>query len=143
MTLSQPSRTALVVGGRGFLGSFMVAALRRHGWRVRTLARPQGRTLGADEVAGDLTALRTPDAWQAVLDGVDVVVNAAGILREEGEQTFETVHVTAPLALAHACAARGIRLVQVSALGHRDDGAFQRSTCARMAGFSLSADTTS
>jgi len=115
---------ALVVGGRGFLGGFIVAALRRRGWRVRVLARPQGRSLDADEVPGDLTRMQDEEAWTRALDGVSVVVNAAGILREEGRQSFEAVHERAPLALARACAARGIRFVQVSALGHPDDGGF-------------------
>lgn len=115
---------ALVVGGRGFLGGFIVAALRRRGWRVRVLARPRGRRMDADEVPGDLTQMLAEDDWAQALDGVSVVVNAAGILREEGRQTFEDVHERAPLALAQACAARGIRFVQVSALGHPDDGGF-------------------
>lgn len=120
------TRSALVVGGRGFLGGFMVAALRRRGWRVRVLARSQGRRLDADadEVSGDLTRMLAEDDWVSALEGVSVVVNAAGILREEGRQSFENVHECAPLALARACAARGIRFVQVSALGHPEDGGF-------------------
>lgn len=118
------TRCVLVVGGRGFLGGFMVAALRRRGWHVRVLARPQGRRMDADEVPGDLTRMLAEDDWAQALDGVSVVVNAAGILREEGRQTFVDVHERAPLALAHACAARGIRFVQVSALGHPEDGGF-------------------
>lgn len=117
-------RTVLVVGGRGFLGGFIVAALRRRGWRVRVLARAQGRALGEGEIAGDLLQMLRPDDWNAALDGVSVVVNAAGILREEGGQNFEDVHVRAPYALAQACATRGIRFVQVSALGHAEDGGF-------------------
>lgn len=115
---------ALVVGGRGFLGGFITAALRRQGWRVRVLARPQGRSLGADEIPGDLIRMQAPEDWAQALEDVTVVVNAAGILREEGRQTFVDVHERAPLALARACAARGVRFVQVSALGHPDDGGF-------------------
>lgn len=105
----------------------MVAALRRQGWRVRVLARSRGRVLGKDEVAGDLLRMLRPEDWNDALDGVSVVVNAAGILREEGGQNFEDVHVRAPCALAQACAARGLRFVQVSALGRDDDGAFLAS----------------
>lgn len=116
--------SVLVVGGRGFLGAFMVAALRRQGWNVKTLVRPQGRTLTEQEVAGDLTQMLSPTDWEPALQDVGVVVNAAGILREEGRQTFEGVHHQSPLALAQACAAKGIRFVQISALGYPDDGGF-------------------
>lgn len=120
-------QTVLVVGGRGFLGGFMVAALQQAGWHVRTLARPQGRTLTEHEVAGDLSRMLHESDWEDALEGVDVVVNAAGILREEGRQTFEDIHVRAPLALAQASAKKGVRFVQVSALGHPDDGGFIES----------------
>jgi uncharacterized protein YbjT (DUF2867 family) len=118
------NRKVLVVGGRGFLGGFIVASLRRHGWQVRVLARANERRLDADEVAGDITCMLSAADWAAALTDVSVVVNAAGILREEGRQRFEDVHVRAPMALAEACAERGIRFVQVSALGDPRDGGF-------------------
>ncbi len=62
--------------------------------------------------------------WAAALDGISVVVNAAGILREEGCQRFADVHMRAPLALAQACVVRDIRFVQLSALGDSADGDF-------------------
>ena len=120
-------QTILLVGGRGFIGGFIKAALRKRGFCVRVLARPQGRQLQDDEVAGDLLRMRQARDWTQALQGVSVVVNAAGILREEGLQNFEDVHVRAPLALAQACAARGIRFVQISALGHPADGGFIES----------------
>ena len=119
------ARTVLVVGGAGFIGGYLVAALRRHGWRVLRAVRPKGNRLADDERACDLQAMRRPEDWVPLLDGVEAVVNAAGILREEAGQTFEVVHVAAPLALAEACVARGIRrFVQVSALGLPEDGPF-------------------
>lgn len=102
----------------------MVSELKAQGWRVRTLARSEGRVLGVDEIPGDLAKMLQLGDWQEALTGVSVVVNAAGILRETQNQTFEIVHVKAPLALAGACAARGIRFVQVSALGDPRDGGF-------------------
>jgi uncharacterized protein YbjT (DUF2867 family) len=46
------------------------------------------------------------------------VINAVGILREHGNQTFERVHMRAPQALFAACVAAGVRrVVQISALG--------------------------
>ncbi len=113
-----------MVGANGFLGGYIVSALRRHGCRVLRGVRSP-RT--PEERACDLTALDAQGA-SAALTGVDVVVNAAGILREAGKQTFEAVHVNGPLALARACAANGAqKFVQVSALGVPDDGEFVAS----------------
>lgn len=47
-----------------------------------------------------------------------MVVNAVGILREHGSQTFENIHSRAPQALFSACADAGVKkVVQISALG--------------------------
>jgi len=117
-------RTVMVVGGGGFIGGYLVAALRRHGWRVVLAVRPRAR-LREDERACDLRKMLRAEDWMPLLGGVDAVVNAAGILREEKGQTFEAIHVAAPLALAQACVVSGVtRFVQVSALGRSDDGPF-------------------
>jgi len=68
-----------VIGGTGFLGRYVVSALRAAEWEVRPLSR---RT-GCDARRIDPEALR----------GCDAVVNLAGIKREAGEQTFQAVHV--------------------------------------------------
>lgn len=66
-----------------------------------------------------------PQQWRDALRGVDAVVNAAGILREAGKQTFEAIHVRGPLALAQACVDNGTtRFVQISSLGDPADGEF-------------------
>lgn len=123
--IAAPARTALVVGGGGFIGGYLVAALRRRGWNVIRAVRGKGRALAPDERDCDLLQMRCQQDWQALLAGVDAVVNAAGILRETGAQKFEAVHVTAPLALAQACVACGVkRFVQISALGIPADGEF-------------------
>ena len=45
-------------------------------------------------------------------------MNAVGILRERGGQTFDAVHTRTPVALFDACIAAGVRrIVQISALG--------------------------
>jgi uncharacterized protein YbjT (DUF2867 family) len=105
----EPSRTVLVVGAAGFLGGYIVAALRERGWRVLRGVRARGRALAADERDCDLQQLPTPESWLPLLAGVDAVVNVAGILREEGGQTFATVHLDAPLALARACVKQGVQ----------------------------------
>ena len=118
--------TVLVLGGNGFIAGYLIAALRRRGWRVlRGVRMPGGRALRDDERLCDFTMMTAPEQWRDALDGVDAVVNAAGILRETGRQTFDAIHVDGPLALARACIDAGVRrFVQISALGLPADGAF-------------------
>jgi uncharacterized protein YbjT (DUF2867 family) len=124
----EPNRTVLVVGAAGFLGGYLVAALRKRGWRVLRGVRARSGALAADERECDLQRLLTPESWLPLLAGVDAVVNAAGILREEGGQTFATVHLNAPLALARACVEQRVQcFVQISALGLQEDGEFVAS----------------
>lgn len=69
---------------------------------------------------GDLAA-DTADDWLPRLAGIDVVINAAGLFREQGGQTFEAVHVRGPAALFEACRRAGVpRVIQISALGADD-----------------------
>lgn len=119
------ARTVLVLGANGFLGGFIVAALHQAGLHVVRGVRLHGRAPAHDERDCDLARMQAPADWRAALHGVDAVVNAAGILRESGRQRFDAIHHDAPLAAARACVEAGIvRFVQVSALGHPDDGAF-------------------
>jgi len=119
------SKTALVVGANGFLAGYLIAALRRHGWRVLRGVRDTHRALDEDERRADLARMTSPSDWRDALRGVDAVVNAAGILREAGAQTFQAIHVDGPLALAQACVDAGVpRFVQLSALGEPADGEF-------------------
>jgi len=99
----------------------VVAALRRR--EVSILVGTRGhRGAGAAPGGYEERHLRfheslTEEDWRAVLENVDVVVNAVGILRERYRESFDAVHHRAAGALARACAKRNIRLVHVSALG--------------------------
>jgi uncharacterized protein YbjT (DUF2867 family) len=118
----------LVTGGLGFIGRAVVAGLLRAGHRVRIAGRP-GRAHasppGVDFVACDFGRDVAAADWRPRLEGIDAVVNCAGILRERGSDRFEAIHVSAPAALFGACAEAGVRrVVQVSALGDPADGEF-------------------
>jgi NADH dehydrogenase len=115
----------LVLGGFGFLGRHVVAALVARNHTVVVGSR-YGAPHPYDDPADDpherrearFERLTSPDAWAPLLGDVDAVVNCVGILREYGRATYERVHLVAPAALAMACAEAGIRrLVHVSALG--------------------------
>jgi uncharacterized protein YbjT (DUF2867 family) len=69
-------------------------------------------------VVVDYTKAVTPAAWAEAVAGMEVVVNAVGILRETPTQRFDVIHRAAPCALFGAAAqARVKHIVQISALG--------------------------
>jgi nucleoside-diphosphate-sugar epimerase len=82
---SYRDRRALVLGGLGFIGSHVTAALRRLGAQVtvvtRTLAahREAVASLAAADVRVVEADLRDADAMRAVVAGQDVVFNLAGL----------------------------------------------------------------
>src|SRR5205085_460849 len=102
----------LVLGGEGFLGRHVVAALAARDHVVVVGTRRPVRQAGADDLPlSRLTRfewLTEPDRWAPLLSGIDAVVNCVGILRESGAATYERVHLVAPAALAAAC--RGARI---------------------------------
>lgn len=123
----------LVLGGAGFIGRHVVAALHARGHEVvigtrrpRTAARrlaPALAGLPCTEI--HLDWLLVPAEWRRRLQCFDTVVNCVGILRERGHETYDRVHHLAPAALASACARLGVRLIHVSALG-LDTAAYSR-----------------
>jgi len=69
-------------------------------------------------LACDLNRDTTADAWRPMLDGVDVVVNCAGILQDSHRDDMRAVHHRGPASLFQACADTGIRrVIQISAIG--------------------------
>jgi len=110
----------LLTGASGFIGSRLAEALVAAGHEVVCAVRDPSRwsegryrTLQADFLRDT-----APEAWRPRLAGIDVVINAVGIIREKGAQTFSRLHEEAPRALFQACADVGVRLaIQVSALG--------------------------
>ncbi|VFR34717.1 UDP-glucose 4-epimerase [plant metagenome] len=116
----------LVCGAHGFVGKAICEALGRAGHRVVKGVRQASQ---ADELAIDYMQDVEPAAWLPRLRGIDVVVNAVGILTETAQRSFERVHRRAPIALFDAACQAGVtRIVQVSALGaQQGDTAYFRS----------------
>jgi uncharacterized protein YbjT (DUF2867 family) len=115
----------LVLGGTGFIGRHAAAALRDRGHEVAIGTRDPARAArrlpntlrGCELVEAHLEWLTVPSEWARRLKGRDIVINAVGILRQRGWETYDRVHHLAPAALAQACARLGVRLIHVSALG--------------------------
>ena len=122
----------LVVGGSGFIGRHLVAALAARGARVTVPTRRRERAkhlilLPTVEVVE--TDVRAPGALAPLAAGRDAIVNLAGVLHsrrgrpdERGPNDygpdFAETHVELPQAIVAACRAAGVkRLVHMSAVG--------------------------
>jgi uncharacterized protein YbjT (DUF2867 family) len=115
----------LVTGATGFIGRSVADALERSHHQVIRASRQVPPGAAGRYLAVDYTKDFAESDWAPRLAGIDAVVNAVGIFRERGRQTFDALHVKAPRALFAACASAGVRVVQISALG-ADDGAVSR-----------------
>ena len=126
----------LVIGGSGFVGRHLVAALASRGARVTVPTRRRDRARHlillptVDVVEADVRDARTLAALAA---GRDAVVNLAGVLfsprARTGEQgpnhygpAFAQAHVELAQAVVGACRAAGVkRLLHMSSLGADPD----------------------
>jgi uncharacterized protein YbjT (DUF2867 family) len=107
----------LSTGASGFIGRHILAALTAHGHDVVCPVRGVAvkTDIGrASFVPAQFARMTRPDDWLPWLHGVDCVINAAGVF-SANTQELEAVHTHAPRALFEA--ARGTRVIQISALG--------------------------
>ena len=110
------SMIILLTGVTGFIGSHLAAVLRAAGHCVRGTQRGPGQD--ASCLHADFSRDFDVALWIPRLTGVDVVINAVGILRQTPAQSFTAIHTLAPRALFRACALAGVRrVIQISALG--------------------------
>lgn len=126
----------LVLGASGLIGSAVCRHLLAEGHAVSGLQRPSGRGAippGVDRVAGDLAHMTAPADWSPVLQGVDAVVNAAGVLQDGLGDDVDRVQRQAVEAMVSAAGRAGVRqIVQISAPGVSEDAttAFYRTKAA-------------
>ena len=107
----------LVLGGSGFVGRHLVAALAANGIRVTVPSRHRERAkhlLPLPTVDVVETDIMAPGALEALAHGRQAVINLVGILHGD----FERVHAELPRRVVAACRACGVgRLLHMSALG--------------------------
>lgn len=87
-------KLAAVTGATGFVGPHLIAALARHGWRLRLLIRrwtplPSLPGVDAEIVWGDLT---DEAALRRLAAGADAVVHAAGLIKARRAEDFLAVN---------------------------------------------------
>jgi uncharacterized protein YbjT (DUF2867 family) len=111
----------LLTGASGFIGQHLLHALLAEGHQVvcavRTVKPSKDPRLSF--IHADFIKDTDKSVWLARLSGIDAVINAVGIFRESGPQTFDRLHVRTPRALFAACAeSHDVHMViQLSALG--------------------------
>jgi len=88
------TRLVAVTGATGFVGPHLVAALARHGWKIRLLIRrwsplPSLAGVEADLVLGDVA---DEAALRRLVDGADTVIHAAGLIKARRSSDFMAVN---------------------------------------------------
>jgi NADH dehydrogenase len=122
---SSRPRRVLVLGGSGFVGRHVCAALCERGAcvtigsrRPEKISRRLPASLhGCERRRVRFEQLLSASDWLGHLADIDVVINCVGILRPRGLESYRRIHHVAPGALASACSESACRLIHVSALG--------------------------
>ena len=116
-----------ILGGSGFVGRHLVAALARAGYATRVFTRRRSRSRSllviptCEVVEADV---HDASSLATNLAGCDAAVNLAGILNEHSGagDRFQDVHAELPGKLVDACRQHGIvRMLHMSALGVAED----------------------
>jgi uncharacterized protein YbjT (DUF2867 family) len=112
----------MITGATGLIGSAITARLISAGHKVLGLARETKeaarRWPDAQWCSCDIARMTQSGLWFSYLDGVDAVVNCAGVLQDGPEDSTLGVHVDGIAALFAACEQTGVRrVVHFSAIG--------------------------
>ncbi len=112
----------LLTGATGFIGSHVLTALLQKGHQVTAcVRRPEKQIrehLHLEYITVDFIQAINMEDWIPLLEDIDVVINTVGIISENKQQSFASLHSDAPSALFSAAEQAGVkRVVQLSALG--------------------------
>ncbi len=106
-----------ITGGSGFVGKALATYLIERGHEVILISRRPEPLDGATTSAGDLSDV---DALAKAFQSCKAVAHCAGINRESGRQTFQSVHITGTANVVEACRLQGVsKLVFTSFLKAR------------------------
>lgn len=113
----------MLLGAGGFIGRHIMATLLNAGHDVIGVVRDIGSLSAAFPQASfiniDLARALQPNNWRIHLTNIDIIVNAAGLLRG---REMDAVHVDMPRALYKAAEAASVRrVILISAISARPD----------------------
>lgn len=119
-------QSVCVLGGTGFVGRHIVRLLCAQGVAVRVPTRSVDRLRQASAfLLVEAVSADVHDVAQLakLFAGVDAVINLVGILHQQGDSTFQRVHVELPRKVVEAARIAGVgRLLHMSALNAAPDG---------------------
>jgi len=86
-------KKVLVAGATGYLGQFVVKALKAKGYWIRALGRSAEKLAPVEEYADELFIgeVTDPDSLTGLCDGIDIVFSSVGITRQKDGLTYNDV----------------------------------------------------
>jgi uncharacterized protein YbjT (DUF2867 family) len=110
----------LVTGASGLIGTAVCTRLVAQGYDVVRASRqkPDQTDARRSIVTIDMAKALEPEDWREALDGIEAVVNCAGVLQDSMREHTTEVHATGLVALFRACERAGVRrVIHFSAIG--------------------------
>ena len=103
-------KKVLVAGATGYLGHFVVKALKAKGYWVRALGRSAAKLAPVEEYADELFVgeVTDPDSLLGLCDGIDIVFSSVGITRQKDGLTYKDVDYQANRNLLTMAEAAGV-----------------------------------
>ncbi len=92
-------QTVFIAGATGYLGRYLCAEYRQHGWYVMALVRDATRAADLDADALIEAQATDPMSLRGMMDDVDLVVSALGITRQRDGLGYQEVDYGANLNL--------------------------------------------
>src|SRR5215212_1311080 len=119
----------LVTGATGFVGSHIAQVFVKAGYEVRCGVRVSSNTRWVDDLAVELVPLDLahPKDLPRAVEGVDVIVHAAGVTRARRTGDYHQINAEGTRRLAAASANAGVRrFVLISSLAARGPDALTK-----------------
>jgi len=103
---------ALITGGNGFIGSFLIESLLEKGYEIRCLVRKTSNLAWISHLPVELTYgdVNNPESLALSVTGCDLVFHLGGVTRARDEAGYFQVNATGTENLLHACARHAANL---------------------------------